>query len=73
MPLGIERVGWRTKNYVFRFAALFGALYLFSLTNDLVKPIVDYQLDELPFFSVKNILGFLLFIMFIALVYHQID
>jgi len=73
VPLGIERIGWRTRNYIFRFAALLSSLYLFSLTNDLVKPIVDYQLEEIPFLSVKNILGGLLFVLFVALVYNQVD
>ena len=72
MVFALERIGWKTKRYIFMIATLFSSLYLFEPSNPIVKSIVEYQLETVPFINVKNILGIALFVLFIALKYLQV-
>ncbi len=62
------------KQVLFLIIIFLSALYLFELTSELVKPLVEYRLDEpFSFIAVRNILGVFLFILFVLFYLNQID
>lgn len=74
MVFELERLGWMKKQVLFLIIIFLSALYLFELTSELVKPLVEYRLDEpFSFIAVRNILGVFLFILFVLFYLNQID
>lgn len=73
MVMNLEKIPSETRRYVFMGVTALSSLFLFEPFTSLVSWIVDWKLEEFPIFGVRNILGFLIFVLFIAITYRQVD
>lgn len=72
MPFHLESIPITYRRYMFIAFALFGALFIFEPTTGMVSWILEYKLEVFPFLSVKNLLGFGLFYLTLAIIYQQV-
>jgi len=74
MPFELERLGWMRKQILFLLIVFLSSLYIFEFTSELIKPVVEYRLDEpFSFIAVRNIVGIFMFILFVLFYLNQID
>lgn len=70
---GFEKLGWMQKQWLFLFTTLLAGLFIFEFTTDMVSFVLNYRLELLPFFSIRNIVGILFGIFAILMYLNQID
>lgn len=70
---GLERIGWTQKHIAFVIIIALSAAFILEFTSGIVAFIVNFSLELMPFVSVRNILGFSLFILSVSIYLNQID
>ena len=73
MSLGLERIGWRGRRYLFLPVVILAAMYLMDITNPLVNSIFLFKLEGAEILSVKNIVGVILAYLAVAIYYRQVE
>ena len=62
------------KQILFLLIVFISALYIFEFTSEIIKPLMEYRLDEpFSFIAVRNVVGIFLIILFVLFYLNQID
>jgi len=74
MAFSMEQLGWMRKQIFFLIIVFISGLYIFEFTSGIIKPVMEYGLDEpFSFIAVRNIVGIFLFILFVHFYLNQFD
>lgn len=70
--IGLQRISWQHKRYMFIALTVLGGLLIFEPTTGIVSWIFDYKLEFAPFLGVRNLVGLGLLYLSIAITYQQV-